>query len=99
MAYKIEFAPEAEREFDEALFWYQQQKEGLEQEFHDDYHTLERRLKDAPEQFPVAVENVRKANFSKFPFSIFFVIKQVSVFILAIFHQKRNPKEWKDRAS
>ena len=97
MAYKIEFFHKAEDEFDETLSYYKQQKEGLEQDFHDDYLVLEKRLKDSPEQFPIIAENVRKANFSKFPFSIIFVIKQVSVFILAIFHQKRNPKAWLER--
>ena len=97
MAYKIEFHPEAETELDEAMSWYESQKEGLSQDFFDDYNAVENRLKEMPEQFQIVEGQVRRANLSKFPFSIFFVIKRISVFIFAIFHQKRNPKEWADR--
>jgi plasmid stabilization system protein ParE len=97
MAYKIEFHPEAETELDEAMAWYESQKEGLSQDFFDDYNAVENRLKDMPEQFQIVEGLIRRANLSKFPFSIFFVIKQISVFIFAVFHQKRNPKEWADR--
>ena len=97
MAYKLDFHPEAEGELDEAVSWYKEQQDGLEQVFFDDYLALEKRLEDTPQQFPVVFEDVRRANFSKFPFSIFFAIEQVSVFIYAIFHQKRNPKEWEKR--
>ncbi|MFN0035690.1 MAG: type II toxin-antitoxin system RelE/ParE family toxin [Saprospiraceae bacterium] len=97
MAYRIDFHPEAESEFDESLAWYQQQKEGLEQDFFDEYLALEQRLAEAPLQFPVILENIRRANFVAFPYSIFFAVEGESIFIYAVFHQKRDPLDWEAR--
>lgn len=97
MAYRLEFHPEAEAEFDEAIVWYQEQRDGLEQEFFDDYLVLESRLEDNPVQFPTVLENIRRANFHQFPYSLLFEIEQDSIFIYAVFHQSRNPEGWKKR--
>ena len=93
MAYEVKLEEKAAQELDDALAWYHDKSESLAQDFYDDYLAVEDRLRVAPEQFPVAVENIRRANLSKFPYSIFFVIERISVFVLSVFHQKRNPKE------
>ncbi len=67
MAYRLEFHPEAEAEFDEAITWYQEQRDGLAHEFFDDYLVLESRLEENPGQFPVVLDNIRRANFHRFP--------------------------------
>ncbi len=67
MAYKIELGKKAEQELDEALAWYQEQQDGLAQEFYVEYQDVEKRLQDAPEQFPIVKEDVRRANFHRFP--------------------------------
>ena len=97
MAYRLDFHPEAEAEFDEAIVWYQEQRDGLEQEFFDEYLVLESRLEANPDQFPAVLENIRRANFHRFPYSLFFEIEQGSIFIYAVFHQSRNPEEWQKR--
>lgn len=98
MAYRLDFHPEAEAELDEAIAWYQLQRDGLEREFFEDYLTLENRLEHDPHQFPAILDDIRRANFRRFPYSIFFEQEQAAVFILAVFHQSRNPEEWKKRA-
>ncbi|MBK7938275.1 MAG: hypothetical protein IPJ82_14865 [Lewinellaceae bacterium] len=72
MAYRLEFHPEAETEFDEVIAWYQAQRNGLEQEFFDDYLVLESRLEANPNQFPTVLDNIRRANFHRppLPFSL-----------------------------
>jgi len=97
MAYRLDFHPEAEAEFEEAIAWYESQREGLEQEFFEDYLVLENHLEQNPHQFPAVIGDIRRANFRRFPYSIFFELDQAAVFILAIFHQSRNPEEWKKR--
>ena len=98
MAYRLEFHPEAEAEFDEAITWYQEKRDGLEQEFFDDFLVLESRLEENPSQFPAVLDNkIRRANFHRFPYSIVFEIEQGSIFIYAVFHQSRNPDDWNKR--
>lgn len=93
MAYRLDFHPEAEAEFDEAIAWYQEQRDGLAHEFFDDYLVLESRLEENPHQFPVILSEIRRANFYRFPYSVFFEIERDSIFIYAIFHQNRDPNE------
>lgn len=97
MAYKVDFHPEAETDLDESLEYFESQKTGLAQQFFNDYKATENRIAANPQQFPIEEEDIHKANLSRFPFSVFFIIEQVSVLILSIFHNKRNPDEWKDR--
>ena len=97
MAYTLEYHLEAEAEFEEALLWYQSQREGLEKDFYEEYLAVEKRIEENPYQFSAMLENVRRANFSRFPYSVFFNIEGETVFIYAIFHQKRNPDVWMER--
>ncbi|MDO8367216.1 MAG: type II toxin-antitoxin system RelE/ParE family toxin [Saprospiraceae bacterium] len=87
MAYKLEFHPEAEAELDEAFAWYLQESPGLEQDFFEEYLTLENRIEQNPREFPLVVEDIRRANFHRFPYSIFFSIEGQTAFVHAIFHQ------------
>lgn len=97
MAYRLDFHLEAEAEFDEALLWYQSQREGLEEEFYEEYLAVEKRIEENPYQFSAVLENIRRANFSRFPYSVFFSIEGEIVFIYAVFHQKRDPGVWMER--
>ncbi len=97
MAYSLDFHPEAEAEFDGALYWFKEQRDGLEQEFFEDYLAVEHRIADTPHQFPTVLDHIRRANFPRFPYSIFFEIRQNSIFIFSIFHQSRNPGALKNR--
>ena len=97
MAYRLEFHPEAEAELNEALFWYQEQRPGLEQEFFEEYLEVENRLEVNALQFPPVLENIRRANFHRFPYSLFFSIEEKVIFIYAVFHQSRNPHDWGKR--
>jgi plasmid stabilization system protein ParE len=79
------------------FFWYQAQQSGLERRFFDDYLIVETRIEENPYQFPTVLENVRRANFPHFPYSIFFEIIEDSVLVYAIFNQSRNPEDWEKR--
>ncbi len=98
MVYKLEFHPEAEAEFDEAFGWYQQESPGLEQAFFDEYLLLEIRIEKNPREFPLVLVDIRRANFHRFPYSIYFTIEGKTVLVHAIFHQKRDPKIWQERS-
>jgi plasmid stabilization system protein ParE len=97
MAYHLNFHPEAVTELDEALSWYHEQQAGLEEAFFEDYLAIENRLIDTPQHFPAVLNQIRRANFSHFPYSIFFEVELDSIFIYAIFNQSRNPEEWVKR--
>ena len=56
-------------------------------------------IKKYPEAGEMEHNEFRVVHFIKLPFKLVYrIVKPSTVFILAIFHQKRNPDTWKDRA-
>jgi len=51
-----------------------------------------------PTAYPVVHNHVRKSVLKRFPFVVYFRIKEVIIQVIAIFHTSRNPEIWKDRA-
>lgn len=97
MAFSLYFYPDAELELAEAVGWYEEQSNKLGFNFYEDYIAVRNQLLQNPGAFPIIFGNVRRANFRKFPYSLFFVVERESVVIYAVFHQKRNPKSWLGR--
>jgi hypothetical protein len=54
-------------------------------------------IKTNPLAYPVIKQSVRKAVVIKFLFSILYRVNDDVIYILAIMHQKRNPKYWVER--
>ncbi len=51
-----------------------------------------------PLQFPNVGENIRRALLRRFPYAIYFVVRDESrVAVIAILHQRRNPRVWGER--
>jgi plasmid stabilization system protein ParE len=56
-------------------------------------------LKKYPEGGSLEYKEFRVLNFLKLPFKLVYrIVKPSTIFVLAIFHQKRDPEYWKDRA-
>jgi len=56
-------------------------------------------LKDYPESAPTQYKDFRVATFIKLPFKLVYkLIKPSTLFVIAIFHQKRDPDHWQNRA-
>jgi plasmid stabilization system protein ParE len=49
-----------------------------------------------PLAYQVIHEQVRRALIRKFPYTILYVFEQNTVFVLACFHARRDPKRWID---
>ncbi len=50
-----------------------------------------------PDHFQVVFKNVRRALTARFPYGVFFIIEDSTIYVLAILHAIRSPKIWKDR--
>jgi len=94
---RITFHPEAEAEFNEAAFWYNQQSIGLDTEFVRCIDEAINRINRNPDSFPLTHKQLRKTVVKKFPFIILYESLKDEIRIMAIFHTKRNPKNWQKR--
>jgi hypothetical protein len=54
-------------------------------------------IENNPFQYQTIYKNIRRVLLKRFPHGIFYIIDENNIFILAITHLKRHPKNWKKR--
>ena len=92
MLLPIVFRRVARAEMDEAIAWYEYQREGLGLEFTTEIDTHLQRIANNPQQFPQTRGQIRRAVLQRFPYTIHFLDETNRIVVLAIFHVKRNPR-------
>ncbi len=94
---KVRFTKEAACEFMESVEWYESRGKGLGLKFTDEMDSLLERIKLNPDIYPNIVENIRRIQMNKFPYSVFYTIENNFLIILRVFHNKRKPIKWEGR--
>jgi len=97
MKYDVIFHPDAEEEFKEAVWWYGNQQEGLGLEFVRCIDDAIQKIKRDPGLYPIEFENYRKKVVRRFPFMIIYEIAEDNIYILAVFHSRRNQEQFRSR--
>jgi plasmid stabilization system protein ParE len=97
MSLPVVLSHEAEREFDAAADWYEQQA-GLGTEFVTNVRDVLSRIGQMPEMHAVIYRKVRRAKVRRFPYNIFYRAQPDRVEVIAVLHSHRNPSVWKNRA-
>jgi toxin ParE1/3/4 len=95
--YPVIFTQAAREELIEAQDWYEGAAAGLGRRFRQAIHALIERMSDNPRQFPVVFKNVRRALLRRFPYSLFFVVEDDTLSVIACFHASRDPSRWQER--
>lgn len=94
MAYRLKFSGRAVREVGEAYEWYESQSEGLGSEFELAFELQLKRLEQVPLLYTEVFPGVRRTLLPRFPYGVFFTVRNDLVHILAVIHTARNPKRW-----
>ncbi len=89
--------PEAEADLAEAFRWYEERRRGLGYEFLRAARVALAAVERHPAQFPVAVDDIRKAPLRRFPYLVYFVVLEQGVSVLAVMHGRRHPQRWQER--
>lgn len=97
VVHPVIFTQAAREELIEAQDWYEGEAAGLGRRFRHAIDTLIERMSDNPRQFPVVFNNVRRALLRRFPYSLFFVVEDDALIVIACFHASRNPSHWQKR--
>lgn len=93
----VVFTQAARAELIEAQDWYEREATGLGRRFRQAIDVLAERMSANPRQFPVVFRNARRALLRRFPYSLFFVVEDETVFVFACFHASRDPLQWQKR--
>lgn len=98
MTYQVIVRPEAAREIQEAFDWYEGRGEGLGLEFLRAADACLSGVHRNPSAFQPVHEDVRRALLRKFPYALFYILRDDTIIVIACFHVKRSPADWQRRA-
>jgi len=97
VTFAIRLRAEAENDIHDAAVWDESQRLRLGHDFLDAVEDSFTRIFENPLQFPILHRGARRALLSRFPFGVFFRIKNQTIVVLAVMHASRNPTRWRDR--
>jgi len=97
MSHRLVIRPAAESELSEAYRWYETQRQGLGSEFLLSAEAALTLIERDPELHPLIHKEIRRALIRRFPFGVFYIVEGDSVHVLAVFHGRRDPKQWQGR--
>jgi hypothetical protein len=91
------FHPEAEKEFNYAIDYYEEIESGLGYEFAIEVYSAIQRAVEFPHAWSVMDDNIRRSLVKRFPFGILYSIEQDRLLILAVMNLHQEPNYWKKR--
>lgn len=94
---KIIVLPFAEQDIKDSIIYYAEKEEGLDKQFLSIINQAFQLISIKPFSFPFIKNPVRKFVIKNFPFNVYYIVENDVIYILAVYHQKRNPKMWKSR--
>ena len=97
MSYRLIIRPEAELDLEDAFEWYESKASGLGSEFVRAIDNCISAIGRSPLAYRIIYKQARRAFVRRFPYSIFYLVEEDTIFVIACFHSKRNPNAWQDR--
>ena len=94
---KIRFLALAQREVDDTVAWYNEQAEGLGQEFLDELDRAVRRAATFPLSCIEIEPGLRRCLMARFPYGLIYGVDQELLVVVAVAHLHREPRYWIDR--
>ncbi len=94
---KLDYHPEAVREYERSVNYYKTISPRLAARFIDEIQTCIALIKEAPQRWKRLRGEVRAVQAAIFPFQVLYSVKQERIIILAVMHESRHPDYWTDR--
>lgn len=94
---KLVILGQAEREFAESVAYYESKEPGLGRRFRDEVVHAAERIARNPGLARLRAKGYRRYNLRVFPHYITYVIREETVWIVAIAHGYRRPEFWLSR--
>lgn len=91
------FRPAARRDIEDIYAWYEQQREGLGEEFLADASAASDYIGRFPEAYAIVHANIRRVMLKRFPYLLYYRILPEEVQVLACVHGRRHPDRWRRR--
>src|SRR5437867_7580497 len=82
--------PLVRADISDAVNWYDDQQPGLGLDFVQDFLQCYRCLARDAQLYAVRFDDVRRLNLNRFPYGLFYVIRGLEVWLLAVLHASRD---------
>ena len=79
-------------DFQNGYGWYEDECPGLGGEFAAEFRAAYHRLRLSPLLYAVRLSGIRRINFKKFPYGIFYTVRANEIHILAVLHGSRETR-------
>ncbi len=99
MSHELVVRSRAKADIRRAAKWYEKQREGLGAEFVAEVDNAIRRIEANPEQFQVVYQDIRHAITRRFPYGVFYRIRQTRIVVSAVIHLQRSDVPWKGKSA
>ena len=87
--------PAAAADIEDAVDWYERQREGLGTEFLEAVYLALESIAQNPQRAPLIHRDVRRALLRRFPYGIYYRVYPDLVVVVACMHGRRDPKRWR----
>jgi toxin ParE1/3/4 len=89
--------PEARREFNDAIDYYERESPGLGLLFTNEVDSGFARIHEFPDAAPLVAKRARRLVLAKFPFSLIYETREDCLMVLAVAHHRKRPYYWRVR--
>jgi plasmid stabilization system protein ParE len=93
----VAFQPAARNDLTSAASWYADQRDGLDDEFMVEFQEAVSRIVAMPLMRAKLCSDIRREPLRRFPYGVFYVVRDSQVIIVAVMHNNRAPSVWQER--
>jgi len=94
---RLIFHPDIAHEIKASYQWYQDQAEGLGDDFIAELESAYEAIAELSDTWPKFSKNCRRFLLSRFPFSVIYRAKNNSIAVIAVMHHSKKPGYWESR--
>lgn len=94
---KIEFLEEAQFELDDAIEYYNNEVEGLGEDFLKEVLNSIERITHFPDAWHPLSKNTRRCQTRRFPYGIIYTKLENAILIISVSNLHRKPNHWRNR--
>ena len=91
MTYPLHFFSEVEADVFSAYVWYEAKSPGLGEEFLRIFYACVKEIPENPLLYPKVCREFRRRLLRRFPYAIYFMIKDNQIIMSGLFHCARDP--------
>ena len=97
MKYTLTVREEAEYDISDAFQYYEERRLGLGHDFLLCIDAAISKIERSPTIYKKIYKDLKRIPIERFPYRIFFIVKDQNIIVTAVFHVRKDPKSWEKR--